>query len=385
MSILNRIIINHLRNLDSVDINLSSKINVFYGVNGSGKTSVLESISLLGLGRSFRSHKTRSLIKHSHTGLTVFAEIVSENNVIPVGVQKASNGQSSIKVSGDPVHSAAQLAKQLPLLIINAHSFQLIEGSPAQRRQFLDWLVFHVKPEFANLWKKLQNTLKQRNSLLRRDKISYSDIHPWDIELARLAETIDSIRQEVFALLVEKLLKINKQSRSYNESQDLQVDIVYNRGWDKDIPFADILKSDFERDAKDGYTHHGPQRAELKIKVNNKAAADVLSRGQEKSLICAMIIAQAQIYRDQRGQTPVFLVDDLTAELDEAHSLELTQSLYALGGQVFVTGVYLEQLLSVWSPHIKEGAADISLFHVEQGEINETSRLALSATTNDAE
>ncbi len=361
MSLLNNLHIEQLRNIASASIDLSPKINLFYGENGSGKTSILEAISLLGLGRSFRSHKSRSLVNHQYSELTVFSHIAHEGSLMPVGVQKSKSGSSMIRMAGDTVKSASLLAKHLPLLVVNASSFQLIEGSPVQRRQFLDWMVFHVKPEFSSLWKDLQKILKQRNSLLRRDKISYSDIEPWDVTFCHLAEAIDQARREVFEAFVSRFVDLESQFLG----QALGIEMEYVRGWNHEQCFNNVLQSAFERDARDGYTHYGPQRAEIKIRAQQKMASDVLSRGQEKSLICAMTVTQAQLYKDFMGKDCVFLVDDLLAELDIHNSQKLAHWLSQLQGQVFVTGVVKEALEAAWQNEL----TDIAVFHVKHGNI----------------
>lgn len=363
MPFLKRLVVTNLRNIITTNIHLSPEINIFYGDNGSGKTSLLEAISLLGLGRSFRSHKTRSLINHKEDELTVFADYLMDANeaAIPIGIEKLRNGSGNIRVQGETIRSASVLAKQLPLLLINANSFQLIEGSPNQRRQFLDWMVFHVKPEFAVLWKTLEKTLKQRNSLLRRDKISYSDIKVWDIEYCRIALEIDTARQSVF----------DEYCRCFNgletdfSVKGLSVEMEYIRGWDKSQSLSDVLQSSFERDARDGYTHYGPQRADIKIRVEKKPAADVLSRGQEKALICAMTVAQAFFFKEKSKKNCVFLVDDLLAEMDMANSEKLANWLSVLNAQVFVTGVVKDQLINVWNKSL-----DVNVFHVKHGTVN---------------
>jgi DNA replication and repair protein RecF len=361
MSLLKRLVIKQLRNLQSVSVDLSPAINIFYGDNGEGKTSILEAVALLGLGRSFRSHKTRSLVNHQETELTVFAEVFFADAWVPVGVQKFRNGRGLIRVAGETVRSASTLAKQLPLLIINADSFQLIEGSPAQRRQFLDWMVFHVKPGFSRLWKDLQKILKQRNSLIRRDKIGYSDLEPWDVELVRVAHGIDAARSEVFTLFAPLFSQLETEFTG----PSLKIELEYSRGWDGNKNLESVLKADFERDRRAGYTRHGPQRADITILARQKPAVEVLSRGQEKALICAMTIAQAQLYQQCMGQDCVFLVDDLLAELDIAHSQKLVSWLTALNGQVLVTGVSKEAVTAAW----KNEDTAMSVFHVKRGEV----------------
>ncbi|MFT7387823.1 MAG: DNA replication and repair protein RecF [Candidatus Endobugula sp.] len=377
LSIIKTLSIQSLRNLASVSIELSPDINVFYGDNGSGKTSLLESVALLGLGRSFRSHKTRSLVSHEERALTVFSTIDIEyangssdetQNIlilqrVPVGVQKSRNGLSVIKVSGETIRSAAVLAKQLPLLFINAHSFQLIEGPPLQRRKFLDWLVFHVKPEFAGLWHGLQKTLKQRNSLLRRDKINLSDIEPWNREFIRLSKAIDIVREGVFKTFIHSFKKLDSEFCL----SALSVEMEYYRGWDNDQDIREVLHADFIRDCRDGYTHQGPQRSEIKIKAHSKPAVEVLSRGQEKSLVCAMTIAQAHMYHISTSRQCVFLIDDLLAELDKRNIQVLADWLIELGAQVLVTGVDKNELLSPW----RSKNSTPAVFHVKHGGVKQ--------------
>ena len=222
--------------------------------------------------------------------------------------------------------------------------------------------MFHVEPQFANLWSALQKTLKQRNSLLRRDKISYQDLSPWDIEFCAIAEKIHLLRTGVFDHF-KQLFTTELQISAVGKG--LEAQFAYVPGWDVDKSFEDVLKQDFERDRRDGYTHHGPQRADIKITVSEKPAADVLRRGQEKALICAMYIAQARLYQQRTQKNCVFLIDDLLAELDQQHCKQLAAWLTVLKGQVLVTGISKEGLLDAWC----EQDTNVALFHVKQGKV----------------
>jgi DNA replication and repair protein RecF len=369
MSLLKRLQVTSLRNLDNVSITLSPEVNLFYGRNGSGKTSLLEAIALLGLGRSFRSHKIRTIIEHAQPQLTVFAELASDaNHKITIGLQKSRSGQNVIRVNGANVQSAIYLAQQLPLQIINADSFLLLEGSSSQRRRFLDWMVFHVKPEFTDAWKRLQRIIKQRNSVLKRDKIIYSDLAVWDLEFVTLANKINALRKEVMHDFKDCFFD------ETNRFSDLgfTIDINYVAGWNEEENFADVLEASFLRDSRSGYTHHGPHRADLRFRVGIQLASDILSRGQEKALICSLHIAQAYLFSNKTNRRCVFLVDDLLAELDVVNAKKLSRALISLKSQVFVTGICKDNLLSVW--RLDDDQADkttMSLFHVEQGTIKQ--------------
>ncbi len=367
MSLLKRLQITSLRNLDEVSISLSPTINIFYGQNGSGKTSLLEAVALLGLGRSFRSHKIRTIIEHTKSDLTVFGELLKGSDKVTIGIQRARSGKNIIRVNGENVQTAISLAQELPLQIINADAFLLLEGSSSQRKRFLDWMVFHVKPEFASAWKRLQRVIKQRNSALKHDKIKYSDIALWDQEFIATSNIINQLRKDVLTDFKDSF---------YNGDNNLSdlgfdVDISYKAGWNEEEDFEGILKSSFEKDVRSGYTNYGPHRADLKFKVGLQLASDVLSRGQEKSLICSLHIAQAYLFSKKTHKQCVFLIDDLLAELDIDNAKKLSWALIKLKSQVFVTGIYKDNLLSIWNnPNSKEAEnVNIKLFHVEHGNV----------------
>ncbi len=358
---LKRLSVQNLRNLQAVEILPSPRVNLLFGENGSGKTSVLEAINVLALGRSFRSHKHKPLINHQSNAFTVFGRVSSNSAEVPLGVERQANGQSSFKANGTQVGSIAELASYLPVQVINADTFLLLEGSPKVRRQFIDWLVFHVEPQFFLAWKGAQRCLKHRNSLLRRDRIDPRELEVWDRELIGLSETIDRYREQcvlefkaTFLELLDSFVRIPG------------IDLSYFRGWDRERSLSEVMGAGFDRDLRQGHTHSGAHRADLRISVDGVPAGEVLSRGQQKLVVCALKIAQGFIYSKKTGGACVYLVDDLPAELDREHRAKLVDWLEALNTQVFITGVEQEALLADWRdrPEIPK-----KVFHVEQGQV----------------
>ena len=362
MPYIERIKIQHLRNITDASLELSPSVNIFFGKNGSGKTSFLEAISLLGLGRSFRTHQSRNTIQHEYEKLTVFGELNTQSaDKTSLGIQKDKQGRTHLKINGSNAHSSSALAKNLPLQLINNQSFQLLEGSSRQRRHFLDWMVFHVKHDFIQAWTSLQKVIKNRNSILRRGRIDESELLPWDTEFLRLANILHAFRDEVFQ---EFKVNLNHLDADFAATQSLDID--YYCGWNSEKALKQILAETFSKDRQVGYTHYGPHRADLKIKVSNKKAVDVLSRGQEKSLICGLHIGQAGYYQLKLNKKCVFLIDDMLSELDIDHQQQLANWLLTLNGQVFITGVDKEELLNIWS----KVDTNIAMFHVEHGQIS---------------
>lgn len=358
-----RLAVHQLRNLTGVDIHPCPDLNFFFGNNGSGKTSVLEAISVLAHGRSFRSHKHKHLIHHDCSNFSVFAELDEAGGFAKLGVNRGQT-EASFKLNGSPVYSSAALANQLPTQIMDAHSFQLLEGPSKLRRQLFDWLVFHVKHEFAQLWRNYARCVKHRNSLLRRDRIDRPDLLPWDLELVRLAEAIHQLRS---ACLLPYLEAVQALLLEGGLSAELDIQLEYLPGWATDSSLLEQLEQQFWRDKKYGFTTLGAHKSELKITARKMAAHELLSRGQQKTLVAALYVAQLSVFQAMSDRACVLLIDDVPAELDKQHIAVLGRWVNNLNVQVFATGIELASLMEAWPSDTQS----IRVFHVKHGEVNE--------------
>ncbi|UFH49372.1 DNA replication/repair protein RecF [Pseudomonas sp. KNUC1026] len=357
-----RVTVTALRNLRAVTLLPSPRINILYGENGSGKTSLLESLHVLGLARSFRSAKLLPVIQHEQDACTVFGQVdLGSGRISNLGVSRERQGDFTIRVDGQNAKSTAQLAEILPLQLINPDSFRLLEGAPKVRRQFLDWGVFHVEPRFMATWQRLQKALKQRNSWLRHGTLDAISQAAWDRELCGASEQLDEFRRAYIKALKPVFEEVLAQ---LVELEGLT--LSYYRGWDKDRPLSDVLAAGLHRDQQLGHTHAGPQRADLRLKIGVHNAADILSRGQQKLVVCALKIAQGHLVSQVRRGQCVYLVDDLPSELDERHRRALCRLLEELKCQVFITCVQHELLSGDW-----QADTPVSMFHVEHGEITQ--------------
>lgn len=359
---LKKIGIHGLRNLTSNEVFLSPTSNFFFGENGSGKTSFLEGVHVLGRGRSFRSRTLDPVINEEEDSCTVFGLIDKNNISISLGVTRTRNNDFKFKMNGQKVNNSSSLADTMPLLLINSNSFRLLEGGPQFRRQYLDWGLFHVEHSYRRTLKNFKRALKQRNSLLRCDRINLELLNAWNAEFVGLAEEIDKHRKTYLVGLIEKINWV------LSEITDLgRFDFKYYSGWDTDKKLSDILEADQQRDIHTRATTHGPQRSDLRISVDKRLANETLSRGQSKILVAAMQIAQGYLYHEKTEEQCLYLIDDLPSELDLFHRKKIGKLLWDLGAQTFVTGVLKEDLLNSWP---KEDL-NMKMFHVEHGKITQ--------------
>lgn len=344
-----------VRNLGSQTLEPAPQINLLAGPNGSGKTSLLEAIYLLGRGRSFRARAIKAVI-NAEEGVdqcTVFGLLADESEhdasqggsvTLPVGVSRETKGGFHFKVGGEQVNTASALAETLPLVLVNTESFQLLAGGPQNRRAYLDRGLFHTCPAFKDLWRRQQRALRQRNTLLKRGKGRHlTELPWWDEQFSELSEQITRLRQQYLASIEPLVLEILGQLSSIPD-----ISFSYRQGWDSNKTLREVLKAGAERDIMVGSSQHGPQRADLRVRCRQQNAAAVLSRGQTKSLVMAMMIAQGVHYRAENGKASVFLIDDLPAELDAEQQQKVAELIAETGCQTFITGTDEEQLLAPW-------------------------------------
>ncbi|WP_226663997.1 DNA replication/repair protein RecF [Microbulbifer aggregans] len=358
---LRRLAVSRFRNIASADIEFGAGVNLFVGVNGSGKTSVLEAIHMLGTGRSFRSRQSQSVIQYDESALAVFGKLAGGASL---GIEKLRDGKGRIRINQNPAEASSQLAALLPLQVINSESFAALDGGPAVRRQLLDWTVFHVEHLFAVHWKAYQIALRQRNALLRRGKIDINLLAPWEQQLIQTAALVDTLRQRVFEDLKRHFfVRVESLPRDVFGALELK----YRSGWKKGISFEEALAESRESDLAQGFSRVGPHRADLRFSVNGQSADAVLSRGQQKMLVCALRTAMADVIGVRCR--PVFLVDDLPSELDEANQRLFAHWVSECAEQVFVTGIDAAATAEPW---LKLAAPwnTPTMFHVEHGQID---------------
>jgi len=355
-----RLDICNVRNISNLRLEPSLQVNLISGVNGSGKTSILEAIHLLSVGRSFRSHKHKTYIQNDHAECVVFAHVKNtEHHTLSIGLKRLRDGELDARIQGQKIQSLVELAEVFPVQLINPDSFRLLEGSPKIRRQFIDWGVFHNAPDFINAWRGWHKALKQRNTLLRRGKISANLLAAFDQELVRLGSTVNQCRHDYLARLLPVFKRV---LASLNQSLDVTLQLY--QGWDSQKSFAEAVVASQMRDIDSGYSHIGPQRADLKVKTAMGDALDTLSRGQQKLVVSALKIAQGQLLVES-GRSLLFLVDDLPAELDKEHRAKLCQLLEALDSQIFITSVESEMMDYCWSE-----TTDVRRFEMKDGELS---------------
>jgi DNA replication and repair protein RecF len=340
--------VDHLRCLEHVELSLHPHRNLIWGGNGSGKTSLLEAIFLLGRGRSFRTRNSERLIRHGRSELIVFGR-TADYPPRSIGVQVSRIDGTRARISGTTASSLTELSQAFPVQVIDPGIHQLVEEGGYRRRRWLDWAVFHVEPSFADHWVRYTRALKQRNAALKSQPAQAT---VWDVELARLGESISEARHSV----VERL-QPHWQS-VVSSLAGLSVEMHYARGWPQGISLQQALKDAYLRDQARGVTHLGPHRGDVQIRLNGRPAREVLSRGQQKLVAIAMTLAQLYLLNEQGLPAATLLLDDPAAELDGEHLASFIERVRELACQLVLTSL---------QPDFAAFGMPDRVFHVEQG------------------
>lgn len=353
---LTRLLIKDFRNIEAADLALVPGFNFLVGANGSGKTSVLEAIYTLGHGRAFRSIQAGRVIRHEQSEFVLHGRIDGTEADRSVGLSKNRQGDSKVRIDGSDGHKVAELAQLLPIQLITPEGFTLLNGGPKFRRAFLDWGCFHNEPGFFAAWSNMKRLLRQRNAALRQVS-HYGQLRAWDQELVPLAERISEWRAQYSAAIANDIATTCTQFLP-----EFSLSFSFQRGWDKESEYAELLERQFERDRMLGYTALGPHKADFRIRASGVAVEDMLSRGQLKLLMCALRLAQGEFLTRQNGLRCLYLIDDFASELDSTRRRLLAERLKATHAQVFVSAVSAEQIEDMVGEKGK-------MFRVEQGKI----------------
>ena len=322
--------INNLRNISSAQIDLNPSLNYFVGNNGAGKTSVLEALSVLSKGRSFRSGQISSLIGPENSSFQVVSKIESQDgNPHQLGMERDENGWSA-RHNGEDVSQLSELTQLLPHVLLEPNSHLLVSGPPDGRRRYLDWGVFHVEHTFLTLWRRYKRVLKQRNAALKQSNNMV--VESLDSQFIQLGEQLHYARERHVGSLS---VILQKQLLLFCESLD-GITLRYRKGWVGEN-LAEAIQISNPRDIERGSTGPGPHKADLHLTINGFPAKERLSRGEQKAMTAALILAQAQLISES-GERPVLMLDDLSSEFDEVHLGKVLAAGLDLGAQILLTG-----------------------------------------------
>ena len=301
-------------------LEIGEKSTLISGANGSGKTSLLEAIYFALQGTSFRSSDKEILRNDGSSWFRIDLKDSKDSLRTIIFNDAIQKSKKQFLVDGN---KKARLSANLriPVVLFEPDDLQLLSGSPARRRNFLDFFLSQIFPSFQLALTRYNKALKQRNTLLKRDNISKDELFPWNLMLAEYGAEIISKRQDFLELLNSKIEEVYFEISGVKD--EIKIDYLGEKVSKNEI--LAILSNNIERDKILGYTNFGPHKHDIQFIFNKKPAQNVASRGENRSLVLALKFIETDILADLTSRRPIVLLDDVFSELDDDRQKLLTK------------------------------------------------------------
>ncbi|HVW66807.1 MAG TPA: DNA replication and repair protein RecF [Candidatus Peribacteraceae bacterium] len=342
-----RLELEHFRNYHSQTVEFSdAPLQLFIGENGSGKTNLLEAVSLLSLTKSCRGKDEQDMVEWNDAFYRVRGVVRSdagEEKTLEVVSEISPRKRKAMFVNNVRTPAGAFVGT-LPTVTFLPQDLLLFSGTPGERRRFLDQLLSQVSPSYLEHLSLYQKILQQRNALLKRVAAGNDDpavIGVWDIELALPASHVTLARLELIEMLNLSLLEeIRGLGESWSNAQ-----LVYERKTQSrtqqelEQEMIDLLAAVRSRDIILQSTSVGPHREDWQMYRDGRSIPSFASRGQERVAVLALLLLEVSYLHLRRNERPVVLLDDAFSELDDAHRSALLNAF--ADSQVILTGTHL--------------------------------------------
>lgn len=340
--IIEKISFKEYRNLKNAEVLPNPGVNVICGDNAQGKTNFLEAIWLFTGGRSFRGAKDKELVSFGAQNASLAMDAVSfeRNQSLKIDI---ANGKRVVTINKVLQQSASSLVGKLCAVVFSPAHLALVKDGPSVRRKFLDTAICQTQPHYTAHFLRYNHVLTQRNTLLRYLQKSKNLVDTLDVWEEKLAEYGAEIVARRFSYM-EKLkelsskfytgLSAGKEVLTLNYRTSAASEVFEEKRKIKE-DFKCKLKKSREEDIFAGFTTKGPHRDDIDIKINGKSSRLFSSQGQQRSIVLALKLAEAELVQQIIGERPIILLDDVLSELDLSRQNYLLNSI--LEKQVFIT------------------------------------------------
>jgi DNA replication and repair protein RecF len=352
--------LHQFRNYNEAQIQFGPHVNLIYGANAQGKTTLLEAIHYFMLGRSFRSLQNTELIKHGSSAF--FVECLFCKHGVEQRLRIRFDGKDKkIFYNSTQLPSTANLLGIIQGVVMTPDDILLIKGPPQLRRQFLDIQISQIDPLYVHHLLRYNRAMRQRNQLLKAQELL--TIETWEHEMSHSAAYLIIQRQKAVFDLKQHSHLIHQTFTHGRET----LDISYKCTVSSEVRLEDIQKqllSLFQKNRPRelilGYTLTGPHKEDLTFTINGKDVQQFASEGQQRSCMISLRLAEWTRLQQQSESTPLLLIDDVGLSLDQKRKNDLLQQLFPLG-QVFLTSTDFNLIPSFQPDH--------TLLHVHEGRI----------------
>lgn len=345
MTVINKISLKNFRSHNDFELILSPTTTVITGMNGSGKTSILEAIYLSLQGKSFKG-TDNDILKKDSLWWSINFEFKNNDKRIVTYNSELLNSRKKIVIDTKTMYRMSPKYKY-PVVLFEPEDLRLLHGSPNRRRQFIDNFISQLDPLYSSNLRRYDKALKQRNNLLKQPYMKRDELFIWDVTLSEYGSYIIEKR----IAFIEKInSELNSSYKAISENNDI-ISIHYSNTYIGDIKQRIIndLAASIEKDINYGYTSTGLHRHDVIFQFNNSPALDIASRGEIRSIVLALKFLEVEIIEKITDKKPIILLDDVFSELDD----ERQKRLFSMKNQVIITSTKLPENIKVDIKNIK--------------------------------
>ena len=343
-----KVSLTNFRNISECSLEFCDGINILAGENAQGKTNLLEAVFYASVGRSFRASSSNEMISFGKKTATVSIDYQSDKKerADNITVQLFSDKKKTVEKNHLRVERLSDIVGSFRSVLFCPEHLSLIKDGPLERRTYLDIAISRINPKYIRSLQRYSYFLKQRNALIKsavsNREVFDATVDLWSEQLAAEASEISFYRVE-FLKRVSKIVSTcfedmtgKKESVEiiYRGSASLDAEDYLDRDTVKQ-KYISLLASAHDREIFVGSTLWGIHKDDIEIKINGKNARSFASQGQQRSLALALKLAEGEICKEEFGDYPVFLFDDVLSELDDTRRDYMIR--FAKGKQVIIT------------------------------------------------
>lgn len=349
----------NFRNYEDLSVEFNKNVNIFMGANAQGKTNLLESIYITSMGKSFRSNKDRDMIRFGSDFFRVKIHAWKDEELI-VEIAVNQEGKKGIKVDGVKAKKLSQLLEQIYIVIFSPEDLRIVKDEPEKRRKFMDRELCQIHPSYYNSLNQYRKTLMQRNAYLKEPHIDETILDIWDSKLSEYGSRM-ILQRDAFVKKVNAIShEIHKEITNNKENLQVFYEPSVAPCENMQDAFYEELKKNRKSDLKKRTTGKGPHKDDLRLLANDMDIRNFGSQGQQRTAALSLKLSEIKLIKEETGESPVLLLDDVLSELDQERQNYLINSLSDT--QVFITTTEI-------SSEVAEGLGDIRYFQIEKGKI----------------
>lgn len=331
----------NFRNYSELDIKFAENYNIIYGNNAQGKTNILEAIFLCSAGRSHRTSRDIDLIKINENRSYIKLDMDKNGEESSIDILLKVDEKKKIKINEIPLKKVGNLMGHLNTVIFSPEDLSIIKEGPADRRRFIDITISQLRPSYFFDLQQYSKVLFQRNTLLKEiqnnNKSLLDTLDSWNNHLITIGSRIMKVRNEFILRLSQAAEKNHYKLTDGKEKFILkyQPSIKYDNIQDIQNIFLKVLEVNVKKEIAKGVTLFGPQRDDYELYLNDINLKTFGSQGQQRTSVLSLKLSEIDIVKDETGQFPVLLLDDVMSELDNNRQEYLLNNLDGI--QTFIT------------------------------------------------